>query len=536
MKVLRADQTETIENVRAAVRESETKRVIVQGPTGSGKTVIMADIVSKARDKNKKVMITVPAISLIEQTVIALAAQGIMDVGVIQAQHPMTDWSRPIQVASVQTLQHRWKEGKMPAAEVVLVDEVHRRFDLFSKWLVDPKWLKIPFIGFSATPWSKGLGVLYERLLVASTITKLITQKVLVPFRTFAPDTPDLSGVRSQNDANGTSDFVAADLEEVMRPKKLVANIVEAWRELANGRPTVCFCCSRAHAEQIAMEFKAAGVGAEYLDCDTPLADRNEVRRRMLRGEVEVVTNCEVIGVGVDWPEVSCIIYARPTMSDIRFCQNIGRGLRATEGKEDLLILDHSTTTQRLGFVDEVYNYHNGLDNGKQKPENVQGVLLPKECPACHLLKPPRTAVCPHCGHKCEAHAKPVPVERGTLREVFSKKNQMDELRKKLPDREYVFGQLVWWQRKKGYKPGWVNMKFNEIYGVKFPRFDLDERKVSAPIPELVTLLYLMTEEWKKEQRNKERRRSNGGAQAPSPPKGAVAAVSRFAKQWEDFR
>lgn len=508
MKTLRTDQAEAIDNVRAAIRESETKRVVVQGPTGSGKTVIIADIVSKARAKDKKVMITVPAISLIEQTVIALASQGILDVGVIQASHPMTDWSRPIQVASVQTLQHRWKEQKMPAADIVLVDEVHRRFDLFSKWIVDPKWLKIPFIGFSATPWSKGLGVLYERLLVANTIGRLIAEKVLVPFRTFAPDTPDLTGVRSQADVNGTKDFVAADIEEVMRPKKLVANIIDTWRELANGRPTVCFCCSRAHAEQVATAFKEAGVGAEYMDCDTPLADRNEVRRRMLYGEVQVVTNCEVIGLGVDWPEVSCIIYARPTMSDIRFVQNVGRGMRSAPGKEDLLILDHSTTTMRLGFVDDVYNYHNGLDDGKAKAENVQGVLLPKECPACHLLKPPRTAVCPHCGHKCEAHVKQIIVERGTLREVFSKKNQMDELCKKLPHREYVFGQLVWWQRKKGYKPGWVNMKFNEIYGVKFPRFDLDERKVTVPVQELVTLLYMMTEEWKNEQRNERRRKT----------------------------
>ena len=75
----------------------------------------------------------------------------------------------------------------------------------------------------------------------------------------------------------------------------------------------------------------------------------------MLRGEVQVVCNVDVVGLGVDWPEVSCIIYARPTMSDMRFVQNIGRGLRSAPGKDDLLILDHSTTTARLGFVDEIY-------------------------------------------------------------------------------------------------------------------------------------------------------------------------------------
>jgi superfamily II DNA or RNA helicase len=548
MKTLRADQTETIADVRAAMRE--TRRVIVQGPTGSGKTVIMADIVSKAREKDKKVLVTVPAISLVDQTVIAFAAQGIMDVGVIQASHPMTDWSRPVQVASIQTLQNRWRDKKMPEADVVLVDEVHRRFDLFSHWLVDPKWKKIPFIGFSATPWSKGLGLLYEKLLVANTIAKLIAGKVLVPFRTFAPDVPNLTGVRSQSDVNGTSDFVAADLDEVMRPRKLVANIVETWREVANGRPTVCFCCSRAHAEQVQKEFEAAGVGSAYLDCDTPLADRNEVRRRMLRGEVEVVTNCEVIGLGVDWPEVSCIIYARPTMSDIRFVQNIGRGLRAAEGKEDLLILDHSSTTLRLGFVDEVYNFHNGLDDGKLKPENVQVVLLPKECPQCHLLKPPRTAVCPHCGHKCEAHAKQVAVERGTLREL-KPTDDMEAWRKKLPDKPHVFGQLWWFGKKKGYKPAWAAVKTREIFG-SYPRArEPEPETIGMPVPELVSYLYYANEKFKRDKYNERRReaahRTNGNVREEAQPKGAVASVEQVARQftpntlmssedWEDFR
>ncbi len=534
MKTLRADQTDTINNVRTALSESKKKRVIVQGPTGSGKTLIMADIVGKARGRDKKVLITVPAISLIDQTVLALATQGIMDVGVIQAAHPMTDWSRPVQVASIQTLQHRWKEGKMPGADIVLVDEVHRRFDLFSHWIVDPKWLKVPFIGFSATPWSKGLGVLYEKLLVANTIAKLIAQKVLVPFRTFAPDTPDLSGVRSQNDVNGTNDFVASDLEEVMRPKKLVANIVGTWKQLAFGRPTVCFCCSRAHADQVAQEFNAAGVGAEYLDCDTPLADRNDVRRRMLRGEIQVVTNCEVIGIGVDWPEVSCIIYARPTMSDIRFCQNIGRGLRAFDGKQDLVILDHSSTTQRLGFVDEVYDFHKGLDDGKPKVENVQGVLLPKECPACHFLKPPRTAVCPHCGHTCEAHAKPVLVERGTLVEIASRKDPKAELLKRLPDKPHCFGQLWWWGHKKGYKPGWAAVKTKELFD-SFPRArEPDPGTISAPVPELLAWVLKSADQWKARQyyarRQAERVDETKGQ--PLRPKGAVATVDQIAKQF----
>ena len=195
----------------------------------------------------------------------------------------MTDYSKRLQLASVLTLTNRWKEGQMPKADVVLVDEVHRMFNLYSQWMVHPDWVGVPFIGFSATPWSKGLGKLYgnpvlaadgtvdhysSKLITASTINELIAQGTLVPFRTFAPDTPDLTGVGTQVDTTGVKDFILADIEEVMRPKKLVANIVETWQELADDRPTVCFCCSRAHADQVAQEFNAANIGAAYMDCE----------------------------------------------------------------------------------------------------------------------------------------------------------------------------------------------------------------------------------------------------------------------------
>jgi DNA repair protein RadD len=500
MKTLRDDQTKAITQLRYDVSHGE-RRIVLQAPTGWGKGVMISDIVGRARLKDKHVLITVPAISLVDQTVEVLYAQGITDIGAIQAAHPMTDWSQPIQVASVQTLQRRWADGKMPKADVVLVDEVHRWFVLFPKWMCDLAWAKVPFVGFSATPWTKGLGTLYSQLIVAGTIDNLINQGTLVPFRTFAPDRPDLSNVSVV-----AGDFVAAELDRVMRPAKLVANIVETWREKAAGRPTVCFCCSRGHADQVAKEFQAAGIGSGYMDCDTPRNERAAIRNRMLRGEVQVVCNVEIVGIGIDWPEVSCIIYARPTMSDMRFVQNIGRGLRTAPGKTDLLILDHSTTTMRLGFVNDIYALHTQLDDGKPKPPQKTGVLLPKECPACHYLKAPRVVKCPNCGFEHIPHAKPVAVQRGTLREIKTETEKADLLNK-LPDKSYVYGQLLWWARQKGYKEGWAANKYREIFDV-WPRGLSFQDKISAPVPALIEHIYRATEKWKRQQqyaRRKER-------------------------------
>ena len=93
---------------------------------------------------------TVPALSLVDQTVKAFWDDGIHNVGAIQGTNAMTDWSRPIQVASVQTLQRR----PIPDADLVIIDECHRWFDFYAKWMADPACKSRRFVGLSATPWT----------------------------------------------------------------------------------------------------------------------------------------------------------------------------------------------------------------------------------------------------------------------------------------------------------------------------------------------------------------------------------------------
>lgn len=105
----------------------------------------------------------------------------------------MTDGSQPVQVASTQTLQRR----KLPTADIVLVDEAHRWFDFYGRWMAMPEWQKVPFVGLSASPWTKGLGTHYDDLIIAATTAELIGKGFLSPFRVFAPAHPDLSKVKT---------------------------------------------------------------------------------------------------------------------------------------------------------------------------------------------------------------------------------------------------------------------------------------------------------------------------------------------------
>ena len=375
-------QRRAIEMLRQSLGSGK-RRPVLQAPTGFGKTRLAAAVVEGALAKQKRIIFTVPALSLVDQTVEAFWNDGIRDIGVIQEMHAMTDWSRPVHVASVQTLQRR----RIPEADMIIIDECHRWFDFYPKWMMDPAWQNRPFIGLSATPWTRGLGRYFDDLIIAATTQDLITGGYLSPFRVFAPSHPDLTGVRTVG-----GDYHEGDLCGVMNNAPLVADIVDTWQRRAQNRSTFCFAVDRAHAKHLQAKFAEAGVSTGYIDAYTSVTDRNEVKRQFHSGVVRVVCNVGCLTTGIDW-DVRCIIFARPTKSEMLFVQIIGRGLRLAEGKEDCLILDHSDTHLRLGFVTDIH--HESLDDGRAraKAKALDRIRPPKECPRCTFLKPPRMRV-----------------------------------------------------------------------------------------------------------------------------------------------
>ena len=447
-------------------------RPMVQAPTGFGKTLLAATIVEGARSKGKRVTFTVPAVSLINQTVKSFVDQGISDIGVIQADHPMTDWSKPIQVASVQTLQRR---QALPS-DVVVVDEAHRWFDFYGTWMADPKWAAVPFIGLSATPWTKGLGKHYDDLLIAATTADLIDGGYLSRFRVFAPSHPDLSKVRTV-----AGDYHEGDLGEVMNEGVLVADAVQNWLTHGEGRPTLCFAVDRAHARHLRDSFDKAGVTTAYIDAYTPTEEREKIAARFKRGDVKVVCNVGTLTTGVDW-DVRCIILARPTKSEMLFTQIIGRGLRTAPGKQDCIVFDHSDTHARLGFVTDIL--HDKLDDGRERQKAApRPERMPRECQSCKFLMPPKMSKCAACGfqaqRQCDTeHGEGELAEFGVAHAAKSKADRNEK--------QKWFSMLLQIGAERGRKSGWVAHQFREKFGV-WPR-GLDEHP-STPSAEVANFV-----------------------------------------------
>jgi len=446
---LRPYQTDAIARVDEAI-DHGVRRIMLQLATGSGKTLIASAMV---RDRDRPTIFTVPAIELVDQTLAKFDREGIRDVGVMQANHRATDSSMPIQIASIQTLMRR----EIPRADLVFIDEAHRLFSFYGKWFTDPAWKDIPFIGLSATPWTKGLGKLYEELIIAATTQDLIDLGFLSKFRVFAPAHPDLKGVRTV-----AGDYHEGDLGDAMDKSPLVADTVDTWLKHGRGRPTLCFAVNRVHAQHIRDRFVEAGVRAGYVDCFSTPVERIEIRNGFASGELQVVCNVGVLTMGVDW-DVRCIILARPTKSEMLFVQIIGRGLRPAPDKEYCLILDHSDTTSRLGFVTDIH--HDELDDGKTRiAAKRDRIRLPKECPMCACLRPPHTNVCPHCGFEATPVNKVVAIA-GELREL-------DRNKRAIVNPIEICGQFKFIGLQRGYKPRWAYHKSVEYLQCRPVGFD----------------------------------------------------------------
>jgi DNA repair protein RadD len=446
---LRPHQTSLIGKIDISL-EAGIRHLVAQAPTGFGKTIVGATLAKRNLHERRRTLFTVPALSLIDQTVEKFYAEGIRDIGVIQANHDLTNWSRPVQIASVQTLMRR----QMPPADMVIIDEVHRWYDAYAGWLAGP-WKHIPVVGFTATPWTRGLGKHFSKLIVGATTRQLIDTGFLSPFRVFAPASPDLSAVRTV-----AGDYRDDDLSAAMDKSALVADVVTTWIERGQGRPTLCFAVDRAHAKHLQQRFLEAGVETGYVDAYSEINERKEIARQFHAGEIKIVCNVGVLTTGIDW-DVRCIILARPTKSEILFVQMVGRGLRTADGKDDCLILDHSDNTLRLGFVTDIH--HDALDDGKprQKAEPRVTEALPKKCPACSFLKPPKLLICPACGFKPQPKCQVVHKD-GELVEFTSR-----SARKPIADTERIefYQQLKHFAAARNYKPGWIAHKYREKFG-----------------------------------------------------------------------
>lgn len=442
---------------------------MVYSPTGSGKTGLSAFITDGFVSRGMRVLMTCPYTVLVTQTAKRFIQYGLPEdeISYVWRDHPNYDPERKIQIASADTLIRRDFPENI---DLLIVDEAHlRRKKMLEviKYLTAETQVKV--IGLSGTPFVPFLGKYYQRLIKPTTIKELMDTGVLCGYEFFAPTKPDLSGVKVTRSDEFGSDYKEDEVAEIMCGADLVGDIVSNWLSHGEDRPTVAFCVNVNHANYVTLQFNKAGVNAEVMTAQTPHDERQMMIHRFEQGATKIIVSVGTLIAGFD-SDVRCIIYARPTKSEIRWLQIIGRGLRTAKGKDKCLVFDHSGSVHRLGYPDSIEydtlpSKSDGMKTVVSERENEKREKLPKECSQCHYMKPAGVYQCPKCGHKPLAGEDvDTDASRG-LKQISGKKKVVTKQQK-----QSWWSQIKFYQRQRAAqgKPvsdGWCAHTFKDKFG-----------------------------------------------------------------------
>ena len=503
--MLREYQSETVRSIRESVAKGNRSIVVVL-PTGAGKSKIASAIAAGADTKGKRVLFLAPRRELVYQMSEHYGLVGV-DHGMLMAgERP--SFIAAHQIACIPTLARRClRDGKpvtpsmfergmsLPVADFVIVDEAHIGVGGQAQKVIEHyKEAGAGVLGLTATPARKdgrGLGAIYDDMVIGPSVKELTEQGYLVPARYFAGSTPDMEGVKIQ-----AGDYNQKQMGARVNEPVLIGDIVSNWCRLASDRQTFVFAVNVAHSKALCDQFQAVGVKAEHLDGTTENEARKEIQKRLRTGETQVIVNCQVMTYGVDFPPVSCIVIAAPTKSVTKYFQSVGRGLRPSEGKTDCMVLDHAGVIDEIGFIDDEMPW--SLD-GKEKvqdrkaaerkePENIK-------CGECGLVMRPARK-CPSCGADLSAkRKKAIEAFEADLVEVQRKERFRNARTWTMDEKIRFYGELRAIAKRHQYREGWAAHKYRTKLGVWPNDNRIKNANLIQPTPE--------TESWVKSEQIK---------------------------------
>lgn len=427
--VLREYQLDLLKRLMTAL--SHCRRVLAQAPTGAGKSHLIASLVAAALLGDLRILILATRTRLVRQLHERLDDFKLPH-GIMAASLPgLTNWSRPIQVASIDTLYRRClvdKRMPLPPADLVIFDEAHLALGASRRAILNSYPLAW-HVGFTATP-AKTSGVAldeqFDELVLGPSVSDLIALRALCSIRIFSKPVMSKRELGAIAKDSKTGDYATGEISALMNRPKLVGDVVENWLRIANGKRTIVFACDKKHGAQIREEFSRAGVACEQLTDNDADDVREDVIARLEGGVTQVLVNCFLLSYGIDIPSIECIVVARPTRSVVLYLQCIGRGMRTAPGKEHCILIDHGRVVENLGLPTYERDWSlkgenvNAQARDRFGSERLNGTEKPRTCAECSRMwvVTEDGSRCPGCGWQPTPRAQPVQVTQAYLGEI----------------------------------------------------------------------------------------------------------------------
>ena len=371
------------ERIEAAFRSCQS--VMVQMPTGTGKTVLLAEQVKREerRVKNPCVWIVVHRRELVEQikeTLDTMLSSSSSTSGT--ALSLLSDNSR-IKVMSIQWMSRHYQEmEEIPS--LIVIDEAHHAVAKTYKEVMDA-YPEAKKLGLTATPCrltKRGFTDLFDVLLQSWSAKKFIADGwlSLYDYMSIREDSDDWRLVNSLKKRGADGDFSIREMSEKMNVQPSIERLCDTVIRYAANKKGITYAIDIAHAEHIAEAYRQHGINAVAISSKTPIEERKAIIERFKgtsidskpnyaslsltkpldtdvsnkaditdktdtplaqTNNIQVLVNVDLFGEGFDCPDVEFIQLARPTLSLAKYLQQVGRGMRVFEGKKYCLILDN---------------------------------------------------------------------------------------------------------------------------------------------------------------------------------------------------
>ena len=426
MTQLRHYQQDIVERIDAEWRRDPKANVLAVAPTGSGKTVIFAHMLSRERTAtvaiaHRSELVTQMSLALARNAVRhrvigpASVAKACVSLHLAEVGISYYDPSARCAVAGVDTLVRRDPASDPWFAQVSLVvqDEAHHVLRE-NKWgAASAMFPHARTLGVTATPVradGKGLGRhadgIMDAMVEGPTMRALILEEYLTEYRVFAPPVSDLNLSDVPLSAGG--DYSPPKLRAAVHKSHIVGDVVAHYLRVAQGKLGVTFAVDVESAGELARAYREAGVSAEVVSAETPDLLRAQVLRRFRNREVLQLVNVDLFGEGFDLPAIEVVSMARPTQSYALFVQQFGRALRPMEGKDRAIILDHVGNVMRHGLPDRPRVW--SLDRRERRGSGAPSDVIPmRVCLGCTSDYERYRLQCPYCGYRHEPAGRGAP-------------------------------------------------------------------------------------------------------------------------------
>lgn len=425
--------TEAREKLRAIKKKLAAQgikrgpRLLIQCPTGGGKTVLAAFICLSHMQQvaEPRVRFMCHRDFLVDQTSGTFDDVGI-DHSFIAAGRWMNNFT-PVHVCMIPTVTGRLSRYLMPT--LVLWDETHHI--AANSWAkIMGAWDEATHIGFSATPCrldGKGLDAFYDDIVLGPSVAELIELGALSDYTYYAPSAPNLAGMHIR-----MGDYVQNEVDEEMGKAAIIGDLVEHYGKLARGKKAVYFCTSIKNSIETVKAFGAQGFRFIHLDGEHSTWERDQASLMLARGDIDGISNVGLFGEGYDlaaqarragWtgepPTIEAVGIARPTKSLGFSRQMIGRVLRAKDYPG--IILDHAGHLKEHGLPDDDVEW-------SLKGAESKGRTQTYQCEGCGAEVPVAAPVCRACGHTHDV----VKAKRagGPGREIEQRDGELQEIDK----------------------------------------------------------------------------------------------------------